>query len=211
MTTHEDASTRWGPASSRSWRPADLTRRAQRLPAPESEAIHLNASAAPAPGLDARDVTVPCRGTVCHSAKPTYPPNLSGRLAASAADQRAVPKHLPRFCSGHTVPRHSMMGTRVRAGAAEAFMWNADYAGADYYSRRREHAVGTSQLTELAASGPQAARAAASGTGIGGDPRERLRRTRVCSRAPATICRYLPAAVSPLSLVKMDVSKITPI
>ena len=30
---------------------------------------------------------------------------------------------------------------------------SADYGGADYGSRRREHAVGTSQLTELAASG----------------------------------------------------------
>jgi len=43
---------------------------------------------------------------------------------------------------------------RVHAGATEAFTLSADYGGADHVSRRREHAVGTSQLTELAASGP---------------------------------------------------------
>jgi len=45
------------------------------------------------------------------------------------------------------------MDARAHAGAAEAFTWSADYGGADHWSRRREHAVGTSQLTELAASG----------------------------------------------------------
>ena len=97
--------------------------------------------------------------------------------------------------------RHAPTGPRADAGAAESFTGNADYGGADYDSRRREHAGGTSQLTELAASGPHAARAASSGTGppsrkalrrglavalaeaeIGGDPRECLRRTR--SHAP---------------------------
>src|SRR4051812_17779320 len=35
------------------------------------------------------------------------------------------------------------------AGAAEAFTWSADDGGAEHASRRREHAVGTSQLTDL--------------------------------------------------------------
>jgi hypothetical protein len=43
--SHQLASTRWGPASSRSWRPADRAQRAQRVPAPESEARDVNASA----------------------------------------------------------------------------------------------------------------------------------------------------------------------
>jgi hypothetical protein len=43
----EDASTRWEPASSRSWRPADEGSARSVLPAPESEAVCVNASAAP--------------------------------------------------------------------------------------------------------------------------------------------------------------------
>jgi len=42
---------------------------------------------------------------------------------------------------------------RAVAAAVEAFTLSADYGGGDHVSRRREHAVGTSQLTELAASG----------------------------------------------------------
>src|SRR4051794_40488493 len=41
----------------------------------------------------------------------------------------------------------------MRTAAAKAFMLGADYEGADQGTRSREHAVGTSQLTELATSG----------------------------------------------------------
>jgi hypothetical protein len=54
----------------------------------------------------------------------------------------------------------------------DAFTWRADYEGVRSVSPRREHALGTSQLTELASSGPHAARAATSGAGIGGAARE---------------------------------------
>jgi hypothetical protein len=43
----------------------------------------------------------------------------------------------------------------VRAIATEAFTWRADYRGGRSASPSREHAPGTSQLTELAASGRQ--------------------------------------------------------
>jgi hypothetical protein len=45
------------------------------------------------------------------------------------------------------------MGIAGTAGATEAFRVNADYGDAEYVSRRREHAVGASQLAELASSG----------------------------------------------------------
>src|SRR3954469_15159762 len=74
----------------------------------------------------------------------------------------------------------------LNAGAAEAFTVSADYEGADHASRRREHARGTSQLTdlhpnaqacalgapELAASGCGQRAQRSSGTGIGGARRD---------------------------------------
>jgi hypothetical protein len=61
-------------------------------------------------------------------------------------------------------------------------MPSADYGGAERCSRSREHAEGISQLTELASSG-RLPRAAASGAGIGGAWRERLRRDQLPRRA----------------------------
>ncbi len=77
--------------------------------------------------------------------------------------------HSPRFCSGHTVPRHSLTDPRADAGAAEAFTWSADCGGAD-----PPHEDASTRWGQPAhgAGGqrPHAARAASSGTGIGGDP-----------------------------------------
>jgi hypothetical protein len=104
--------------------------------------------------------------------------------------------------------------TNADAGAAEAFTLSADYGGADHGARRREHAVGTSQLTELAASGSQAARAAffrhrptfakrfgrsavaLAQAEIGGDRRECLGRTRVPHVVDTRGCPLPPAAGS---------------
>src|SRR3954471_13729483 len=87
----------------------------------------------------------------------------------------------------------------LNAGAAEAFTVSADYEGADHASRRREHARGTSQLTDLRpnaqACALRAPELAASGcgqraqrsSGTGPPSREALRRGLAVALAEAEI------------------------
>src|SRR4051812_20632085 len=74
---------------------------------------------------------------------------------------------------------------RPRSAVREAFTWRADYEGGRCASSSREHARGTSQLTELASRGPYAARAATSGAGP--PSREALRRGLAVALAEAEI------------------------
>src|SRR2546422_115149 len=72
----EVASTRREPASSRSWRRAARTQRAQRLPAPESEAGHVNA-------LPTARLTASRDGLPPPVISPPFP-RLDARICASA-------------------------------------------------------------------------------------------------------------------------------
>ena len=99
--TREDASTRWGPASSRSWRPADRSGARSVLPAPESEALDVNASVAPATRIVADRTARVASPRDGMSPQNRFDPHPS----AFAANQLATPKHLPRLCSGHTASR----------------------------------------------------------------------------------------------------------
>ena len=116
----------------------------------------------------------------------TYRPTPSPCLPSSYQPLTTDPGYVAQslHCLGTGPTRVAPSGDRAPA-VGEACTWRADYAGGRWASTSREHALGTSQLTELAASGPQAARVATSGAGP--PSREALRRGLAVALAEAEI------------------------